>query len=102
MTYMVIGDSISTGAQYTPSSLQFFNRVAADLTSRQENLKVKVKNFAVGGQWAYNGVAQMTRAKEIGYQPDLITLAFGMNDQAGYAAAQSITKYVNDYRDMVT
>lgn len=101
LTYLVIGDSISTGAQYTPASLQYFNRVAADLTARQENLQVKVKNFAVGGTWADNGVEQLTRAKETGYQPDLITMAFGMNDQAGYAGEASIGKYISDYRNMI-
>lgn len=101
MTYLVIGDSISTGAQYTPSSFQFFHRIAADLESRRENLEVRVKNYAVGGAWANNGVEQMTKAKAAGYEPDLITLAFGMNDQANYADAGSITQYINDYKDMV-
>jgi len=81
----VLGDSISTGANasgrygvapFQPGYVELFaGRIRRDVGKRGA---VVVENFSVGGKDAAWGVTQVENVKA--FQPDLLILAFGMND----------------------
>ena len=81
IVYGVVGDSISTGAEATPDN-DFFSLLKAYLESLNDNLSVEVVNVAVGGTTSLSGPEGVCKLyNELGKEPDLITIAYGMNDQ---------------------
>lgn len=84
LTWLVIGDSISTGADAHHDGYEwtYFGRLKAWLEEEYEGLTVDVLNYAVGGHASATGLTHLTKAlEEDGLVPDLISIAFGMNDQ---------------------
>lgn len=77
----VIGDSISTGCEATPGN-EYFTLLAGYL-EKQGKGKVEVVNVAIGGRSSDSGVGQAETLFTTldGKTPDLVTIAFGMNDQ---------------------
>lgn len=77
----VIGDSISTGCEATPGN-EYFTLLAGHL-EKQGKGKVEVVNVAIGGRSSDSGVGQAETLFTTldGKTPDLVTIAFGMNDQ---------------------
>ena len=77
----VIGDSISTGCEATTGN-EYFTLLASYL-EKQGKGKVEVVNVAIGGRSSDSGVGQAETLFTTldGKTPDLITIAFGMNDQ---------------------
>ncbi len=77
----IIGDSISEGCEATPGNEYF--TLLANFLEKQGKGKVEVVNVAIGGRSSDSGVAQVQTLfdKLEGKTPDLITIAFGMNDQ---------------------
>lgn len=95
--YLVIGDSINTGAEANPG-YTFFDRFAAFITEKYGN-PVTVKNFAVGGEATPQGLAQLQKAYNNGANPDVITIGFGMNDQN--KPGLSVATYIGNYTPMI-
>ena len=91
LTIVLLGDSISTGcnasgwAAAAPFQPPYQDLLAAHLEAACRT-KVTLKNFAVGGTDTAWGLANI--GKVIDAQPDLVLLAFGMNDAAGRPAAE--------------
>ncbi len=95
------GDSITEGA----SSSQFFEHepyqpkwsqlVCDYLTSRFENSNIEHINTGLGGKGISWGIENM-QEQIIDYAPDLVVIAFGMNDGAvsGLSHARSLEKIV--------
>ncbi len=87
----LLGDSISTGcnasgwAKVAPFQPPFQDLLVANLKATY-GADVSLKNFAVGGTNTVWGVKQIPSLIEA--KPDLVILAFGMNDVHGLAAAQ--------------
>ncbi len=88
-----IGDSITYGlnvsgpinaAPFTPS----YAAMTVEALNAVYGQNVTFKNFAVGGTTASWGVEQMDSVV-IPSQPDLLVIAFGMNDGAGNVAADT-------------
>lgn len=77
----VIGDSISTGAEATTGN-EYFTLLASYLGNKS-GCKVEVVNVAIGGRSSDSGVEQAVTLWNTldGKTPDLVTIAFGMNDQ---------------------
>ncbi len=77
----VIGDSISTGAEATAGN-EYFTLLANYLESKSKG-SVEVVNVAIGGLSSDSGAKQAETLFERleGKQPDIVTIAFGMNDQ---------------------
>ena len=89
VTIAMLGDSISTGCNASGwAKTPPFQPPYQDLFARNLELtygaKVTLKNFAVGGTDTAWGVANV--GKLIEAQPDLVILAFGMNDASGRPA----------------
>jgi acyl-CoA thioesterase I len=91
VTIALLGDSISTGcnasgwAKTPPFQPAYQDLFALHLESVYGG-KVSLKNFAVGGTdtaWGLQTIDKIVEAR-----PDLVILAFGMNDAAGRPAAQ--------------
>lgn len=91
ITIGMLGDSISTGcnasgwANVAPFQPPYFDLFAMNLESVYD-AKVTVKNFAVGGTGTDWGLTTINKVIEV--KPDLVILAFGMNDAAGVPVAQ--------------
>jgi lysophospholipase L1-like esterase len=87
----LLGDSISTGcnasgwAKAAPFQPPFQDLFAMNLEAVY-GAKVSLRNFAVGGTGSAWGV--QTIGKLIDAKPDLVILAFGMNDAGGLPPAQ--------------
>lgn len=89
LTITVLGDSISTGCNASGwAGAAPFQPPYQDLLARHLEAvygsKVTLNNFSVSGTSAAWGLANI--AKVIQAKPDLIILAFGMNDAAGRPA----------------
>ena len=89
LTIALLGDSISTGcnasgwANVAPFQPPYQDLLVLHLESVY-GVKPTLKNFAVGGTDTAWGLANI--GKVIDAQPDLVLLAFGMNDAAGRSA----------------
>jgi acyl-CoA thioesterase-1 len=90
-TIAVLGDSISTGANASgvgnapPFQPGYPELLQRHLQARYGG-KVELKNLSVGGKdtnWAMSMVDKVVEAR-----PDLVVLAFGMNDSAGRPAKE--------------
>ncbi len=91
LTIALLGDSISTGcnasgwANAAPFQPPYQDLLVLNLQAVY-GANVSLKNFAVGGTGTGWGLTQT--GKLIDARPDLVLLAFGMNDSAGLPAAQ--------------
>lgn len=91
ITIAILGDSISTGcdasgwAGVAPFQPPYQQLLAMNLESVY-GAKVTLKNFAVGGMGAAWGLSNINKVIEA--KPDLVILAFGMNDAAGVPVAK--------------
>ena len=81
---VLLGDSISVGASSSacigapPRRPNYFNRLAANLHDRFGSVITPI-NLSVGGKTSAWGLTQAR--KVIAQNPDLVLLAFGMNDR---------------------
>ncbi len=88
---VVLGDSISTGCNASGwADGKPFQPAYPDLLARmlQEKYKgpVEVVNLSIGGKDSAWGLTMVDKVAEAG--PDLVLIAFGMNDSAGRPAAE--------------
>ncbi|MEZ6134927.1 MAG: SGNH/GDSL hydrolase family protein [Pirellulaceae bacterium] len=91
VSIVLLGDSISTGcnasgwgegAPFQPA----YQDLLVDHLSKHYGGRVKLTNLSVGGQATPWGITMIDEV--IKHQPDLVILAFGMNDSAGRSAAE--------------
>ncbi len=104
LTIAVFGDSISTGcnasgwAKTAPFQPAYYDLLALNLEKTYGG-KVTTKNFAVGGVDSPWGVANIQ--KVIDAKPDLVILAFGMNDDPAGRSAESYQANIKAMVDAV-
>ncbi|QDT10865.1 SGNH/GDSL hydrolase family protein [Planctomycetes bacterium K23_9] len=91
LSIVVLGDSISTGcnasgwgdgAPFQPA----YQDLLAEHLEKQTRAKIKLTNLSVGGKstpWGMTMVPQV-----VSHAPDLVILAFGMNDSASRSAKE--------------
>lgn len=94
LSVVVLGDSISAGANSSALGAgPPFQPAYPELLPRHWQArfggKVELTNLAVGGTDTAWGITQID--KVVAAQPDLVVLAFGMNDSAGRSAADYLT-----------
>lgn len=91
LTIALLGDSISTGcnasgwAKVAPFQPAYQDLLVMNLESVYGS-KVTLKNFAIGGMATPWGLENIGKVIEV--KPDLVILAFGMNDSGGLTAEQ--------------
>lgn len=76
---IVFGDSISTGGEASTEELRFPNRYADALRKRFPKARITLENGSTGGDTTVNGLARLEE-KVLTRKPDLVLVAFGMND----------------------
>lgn len=87
INYTVCGDSISTGCEAILKEHAYFMRFA-DKLERITDGKVNVINKAVGGENSTAGAAHFLSDIEDS-KPDLVTIAYGVNDMCVHGESQS-------------
>jgi acyl-CoA thioesterase-1 len=73
------GDSITAGGEATQPGLIYWQRWANELQRKYPRAKIEAINGATGGDTTRNGIERL-QAKVLDQQPDLVIIAFGMND----------------------
>lgn len=80
ITYVVFGDSISTGAEASEESMKYYHLFAAAVRERFPAASIQVRMKAVGGESSQGGLGRLSR-DVLSERPDLVTIGYGMNDQ---------------------
>ena len=78
VTYLVYGDSISTGCEAIYKKDAYFNLFARKL-EQVTGGRVNLVNESVGGETSREGVKRFAQAVEK-HRPDLVSIAYGVND----------------------
>lgn len=96
-TYRIalVGDSVAFGARVQVQD-DFATRLEASLNARSTSLRYEVLNFGVPGYGTWQELS-MLEDKALAYQPDLVLLAFVVNDlsdnnQAGRSGYLNMTR----------
>lgn len=103
VTYVVYGDSISTGAESTLPEHTYYARFVAALKAAVPQANITCINKALGGEDSRGGLARLHTAFS-NVSPDLITVAYGMNDQnKGDETAHFVEpeEYERNIREMI-
>ena len=79
LTLVAFGDSITAGGEATRPELIYWQRWADSLHAKYPRAEIKAINGATGGDTTVNGLARLDD-KVIKQKPDLVLIAFGMND----------------------
>lgn len=78
-TLVAFGDSITAGGEASTPELVFWRRWVSELSARYPQAKINALNGATGGDNTTRGLERLAD-KVISRQPDLVLVAFGMND----------------------
>ncbi len=78
-TVVAFGDSIANGGEASSPDLVFWRRWIADLQVKYPSAQITGVNGATGGDTTVRGLERLP-AKVLGARPDLVLVAFGMND----------------------
>jgi acyl-CoA thioesterase I len=80
VTVAAFGDSITAGGDATAPGLIYWERWLTALRARYPKAKFTGVNSATGGDTTIQGLARLEQ-KVLSLKPDLVLVAFGMNDQ---------------------
>jgi acyl-CoA thioesterase I len=76
---IAFGDSITAGGEASQTNLIYWQRWANSLQQKYPKAKIEAINGATGGDTTRDGLGRLD-AKVISQHPDLVLIAFGMND----------------------
>ncbi len=76
---IAFGDSITAGGEASSVALRYPNRYAQSLQARFPQAQIVMENGATGGDTSSDGLARL-QEKVLSRSPDLVLVAFGMND----------------------
>lgn len=94
LTYMVYGDSISTGCEAIYKKDAYFS-LFADKLEQVTGGTVELVNEAVGGETSRQGVARFPSVLEK-HRPQLVSIAYGVNDMCLKEGKPDLT--IEEYR----
>jgi lysophospholipase L1-like esterase len=102
ITYVVYGDSISTGCDASSPILAYFNRLADHLSDKYPPGRFRILNESIGGETSEGGAERLFR-DVLPHSPDLVTIGYGMNDQNKFEHGNSVSigNYEKNIRYMV-
>jgi acyl-CoA thioesterase-1 len=80
VTYVVFGDSISTGAEASEEPRKYYNLFVEALRERFPKAVIQIQMKAIGGETSLRALSRVV-ADVIETNPDLVTIGYGMNDQ---------------------
>lgn len=96
---IAFGDSITAGGEASRESLRYPNRYAEYLRQAFHDERVTLENGATGGDTTRNGL-QRLEEKVLSRKPDLVLVAFGMNDHN--IASVPVEEFAANLRSIVT
>lgn len=99
---VALGDSVTQGAAGLNELLHedvYHAHIKRNLQLRYPQSIFSVINAGVGGETAQGGLQRVDR-DVVRHQPDLVLVAFGLND-AGGGGSDGITRYAEDIRSIV-
>jgi acyl-CoA thioesterase I len=80
ITYLIYGDSISTGAEASREEFKYFHRFYDEIQNQYPKSKVNMMMKAIGGEDSIGGLLRLDH-DVLSFKPDLISIGYGMNDQ---------------------
>lgn len=95
---VLLGDSISTGANASglykePPGNPGYGPLLADALEHKTGAPIEFHNLSVGGMGAAWGITQIDQAAAL--QPDLLIIAFGMNDASAKDPPATFSQYIS-------
>lgn len=98
----LLGDSISTGANASGATdakphMPGYGQLVAEELARKHGSDVQFKNYSVGGTATAWGIEAVQGILE--FQPDLLIIAFGMNDASGRVAREVYAQNIHAIMD---
>lgn len=91
---VAFGDSVTAGGESTANSLIFWQRWLTDLQIKYPQATVEGVNAGQGGDLTDDGLARLN-ASVIAHKPDLVLIAFGLNDFNKDSVEIKLTKWEN-------
>ncbi|NQX62659.1 SGNH/GDSL hydrolase family protein [Paenibacillus qinlingensis] len=82
ISLVVLGDSITMGAEIPDVKFTFAHRFAEQLHSKFSSSEVTLSMKAIGGETSGRGLLRL-QEDVIASRPDVVTIGYGMNDQNG-------------------
>jgi len=96
---VAFGDSITAGGDATKPELIFWQRWADGLQKRYQRAQISTVNGATGGDTTVQGL-QRLQAKVLDQKPDLVLIAFGMNDHN--IGSVPVPQFKQNLKEMIT
>lgn len=97
---IVFGDSIIAGGEATEPKLIFWQRWADALQHKYPRTKIEAINGATGGDRTSEGLARLAE-KVLNQKPDLVLIAFGMNDHNIAGFGTPLETFTNNLATMI-
>lgn len=98
--FAAFGDSITAGGEASEPSLIYWQRWADELQREYPRAKVIATNVATGGDTTANGLARL-QEKVLAKHPDLVLIAFGMNDANRPPFGVPVATFAGNLRQMI-
>ncbi|MFD0696608.1 SGNH/GDSL hydrolase family protein [Paenibacillus sp. GCM10027628] len=92
VTFVVYGDSISAGGEASEERYTYYRRFSDHLADLYPNGNIRVVNCAIGGETSEGGAGRVEH-DVVPHLPDLVTIAYGMNDQNKFNNGNAISLY---------
>jgi acyl-CoA thioesterase-1 len=100
VTVVAFGDSITAGGEATRPDLIYWQRWAGLLKYEHPAVEIQAINGATGGDTTANGLARLEE-KVLKPKPDLVLIAFGMNDNNIAGFGVPLDAFMQNLRAMV-
>jgi lysophospholipase L1-like esterase len=98
---VAFGDSITAGGDATAPELIYWQRWVSALRQRYPKAQITAFNGATGGDTSVQGLARLEE-KVLQQKPDLVLVAFGMNDQnVGYVPVDQFGRNLGTMVDRI-
>ena len=100
LTLVAFGDSITAGGEATRPELIYWQRWADSLRAKYPRTEIKAINGATGGDTTAMGLVRLEE-KVIKQKPDLVLVAFGMNDHNIPGVGVPLDAFAQNLRTMI-
>ncbi|HZQ48459.1 MAG TPA: GDSL-type esterase/lipase family protein [Verrucomicrobiae bacterium] len=100
LTLVAFGDSITAGGEASRPGLIYWQRWADELKQKYPRAEIVARNGATGGDTTANGLDRL-QSKVLDQHPDLVLIAFGMNDNNIRPFGVPVETFASNLRTMV-
>ena len=100
LVFVAFGDSITAGGEATKPALIYWQRWADQLGRKYPRSEIQATNAATGGDNTANGLERL-QDKVLNCHPDLVLIAFGMNDANRSPFGVPVETFAQNLRVMI-